>query len=107
MPLDITITNEQKVLVTVSPMTAGGRPAQIDGVPSVSVQTGASTVETTSNPNAFYLISSDNPGDSIFLVQCDADLGEGVQTIADTINLHVSGAAAVNLGLTAAPPELK
>jgi len=37
------------------------------------------------------------------LVDADADLGQGVEDVADTITLHVEGAKAVNLGLLAGP----
>lgn len=100
MAVDITITNEQKIPVTLAPVTAAGKPATLDGVPKWSVVSGDGTLVTTPDGMGADLVSSDTPGDTVYLVEADADLGEGVETIADTINLHVQGARAANLGLT-------
>lgn len=100
MPLNTTITNEQKITgCSITPTTTSGRPAQIDGSVSVSVVSGDSTA-TVTGPLTFDVISSDTPGDTTFLVEADADLGAGVVTIQDTITLTVSGAQAANVGLT-------
>jgi hypothetical protein len=53
------------------------------------------------------LISSDDPGDTDFLVKADADLGEGVVEISDIIRLSVSGAQAANLGISLGEPTPK
>lgn len=107
MPLDLTITNEQEVDVTVTPVTETGKPAKLDGKPSVSVISGNSTFTQSDDGLTITLRSSDDPGDTDFLVKADADLGEGVQEISDTIRLHVSGAQAANLGLVAGTPRAK
>ena len=44
--IEQTITTEQKVAVTLAPMTAAGNPAQVDGTPSWYVQSGDATIET-------------------------------------------------------------
>ena len=109
MPLEVACTNEEKVAITASPQTITGRAAQIDGVLRVTVQSGEGTFEepTTEAPNTFKVVSGDNPGDTVYLVEADADLGEGVETISDTVTLTVSGARAQNFGLTAGTPEPK
>jgi hypothetical protein len=99
--LELTITNEQKIPVTLAPTTAAGKPAELDGPAKFSVISGSSTVVAGEDGKSAELISSDTPGDTVFLVEADADLGEGVETISDTITLHVAGARAANLGLTA------
>ncbi len=105
MPLELTITNAQKVDVTARPTTGSGKPAKLDGALTVSVQSGDSTVtQDPASPLMFTLVSSDTPGDTVYLVDGDADLGSGVEDIQDTITLHVTGENAKNLGLTAAPP---
>ena len=105
--LELSISNEQKILVTVGPTTDTGKPAKIDGVPTWTVQSGESVVSVAEDGMSAYLISSDTPGDSVFLVEADADLGEGIETISDIITLHVTGAGAKNLGLVAGTPEAK
>lgn len=107
MPLEISITNEQKVTVTLKPVTATGKPAPLDGVPTWTIQTGDSTVVPAADGLSASLVSSDSPGDTVYLVEADADLGSGTETIADTIRLSVIGARAANLGLVAGDPEPK
>jgi hypothetical protein len=105
--LEITITNEQQVNVTLHPVTATGRPAQVDGAPTWEVVTGNGTVNPAADGLSADLISSDDPGDTDYLVKADADLGEGVIEISDIIRLHVSHANAANLGLVAGDPTPK
>jgi hypothetical protein len=108
MPLEITMTNEEKVRVTARPTTTTGRPASLDGPVRATVVSGNATAEPDPNdPNTVVLISSDDPGDTSFLIEADADLGTGVVLIQDTVTLHVNGAQASNLGITAGTPEPK
>lgn len=108
MPVEVTITNEQKIKATLNPKTATGRPAQLEaGKTEWSVVSGDSTVSPSADGLSADLISSDTPGDTVYLVTADADLGEGVENISDTITLHVAGAKAQNLGLTLGSPEAK
>lgn len=104
--LELTCTNEEKIKITVNPVTTAGKPTPLDGAIAVSIQGGDGTVALIDN-NSFYVISGDNPGDTSFLVSGDTDLGEGIETISDIILLHVLGAKASSLGLVAGAPELK
>lgn len=105
--VEISISNEQKIKVTLAPVTAGGKAAQLDGIPKWEIVNGASTVEPAADGLSCYLISSDVPGDTVVSVSADADLGDGVENIADTITLHVLGAKAQNLGLLVGTAEPK
>lgn len=107
MPLEIKITNEQQVGVTLTPVTDTGRPAKLDGMPAWSVITGNSQVVVSDDGLSATLVSADDPGDTEVLVKADADLGEGIEEISDIIKLSVVGATAKNLGLKAAAPEPK
>ena len=101
------ITNEQKIKVTVQPVTEAGNPAQIDGAPTFEVVDGDATVESVEGePNSAYLVSGE-VGVSTIRVSADADLGEGVQTIQEDVTLNVVQATANNLGVVAGAPELK
>jgi len=104
---ETTITNEQKVNVTLNPVTDTGKPAKLDGAPVWSVVSGDSTVVPAADGLSADLVSSDTPGDTVFLVDGDADLGSGVEDIQETITLHVSGANAKNLGITFGKPVAK
>ena len=105
--LDLTVSNEQQIEVTIVPVTATGKPAKLDGIPSWTVTSGRGTAEVAEDGLSAFLVSSDEPGDTNYLVEADADLGEGVETISDIIQLHVTGANASNLGLVAGAPVAK
>lgn len=107
MPVAVTITNEQKVTATLVPVTDTGKPAKLDGVPTWEVASGNSTVVPAADGLSAELISADDPGDTVYLVKADADLGSGVVEISDTITLTVEGALATNLGLAISAPVPK
>lgn len=107
MPLELKITNEQQIKVTLTPKTDTGKPATLDGKPSWSIVSGNSVVNVSEDGLSATLVSSDDPGDTEVLVKADADLGEGVEEISDVIKLSVVGATAKNLGLAAGAPEAK
>lgn len=105
--MELSCTNEEKILVTVNPITGAGKPAPLDGPVKVTKQAGDGDVIIQPDGNSFYVISGDNPGDTAYLVEGDADVGAGVETIADNIILHVAGAKAKSFGMTAGTPEPK
>lgn len=107
MPVEISITNEQKVKATLTPTTDTGKPAKLDGAPSWAVISGNSQVVVAEDGLSADLVSADDPGDTTILIKADADLGEGVIEISDTITLTVVGATAKNLGITLGTPEPK
>lgn len=105
--LTVVINNEEKVTVTLQPMTASGNPALLDGVPSWSQVSGDATFNVSADGLSIELVSSDAPGVSEFAVTADADLGEGVKQLNDGITLVVVSAEATSLGLFAGAPVLK
>jgi hypothetical protein len=107
MPVAVTITNEQKVTASLAPVTDTGKAAKLDGAPVWSVVTGTGTVVPAADGLSAELISGDDPGDTQYLVKADADLGQGVVEISDTIDLTVQGALATNLGIAISAPVPK
>lgn len=107
MPIERTITNEQKIRVTANPMTAAGNPAPIDGPIRATVISGDGSTLDGSSALEVQLLSGALPGDTTFLVEADADLGAGIVLIQDTVTLHVTGAQAAALGLSVGEPETK
>jgi hypothetical protein len=103
MPLDVTMTTEEKVQVTVSPVTATGQPATLDGPVSFTVIVGDCTIEPIDALSA-YIVSGSALADSLVQVSADADLGSGVQTVEDAVTVHVHGAMATSLGMSAGTP---
>jgi hypothetical protein len=106
-----TITNEQKIKITINPTTAAGNPAQVEegSVKFENTTEGSDvTVEAVEGePNSAYLVSGTNEGVANIRVSADADLGEGVATIEDNVTLTVVPATADTLGLLSGEPELK
>ena len=103
----ITITNEEKVLVTLAPTTAAGNPATLDGVPTWTVIEGDATLEVSEDGLSSFLVSGNADVNSKIEVTADADLGEGVVTLTDVIDLAVVAAQASVLGLVTDTAILK
>ena len=105
--MELNVTNEEKILVSCNPVTLAGNPVTLDGTIVVSLQSGDGNFEVQPDGKSVFLISGLLPGDSTFIIQADADLGEGVENISDVIVLHVAGAKAASFGLVAGTPVLK
>lgn len=109
--LTVNLTTEQQVLVTLSPKTATGKPAKLDGVPTWVLQDGDATIVVASDGLSATLVSEDalgpGLGESHFLVSADADLGQGIDTITDIITLVVTNPKATDLGFTVSAPTSK
>lgn len=101
--LELDITTEQKRNVVITPRTAVGNPASLDGAPSWTVASGNCTLEIAPDGLSADIISADTPGESMIVIEADADLGAGFVPISDSIKMVVNGAMAVSLGLTAGP----
>ena len=105
--MELNVTNEEKILVSCNPVTLAGNPVTLDGAIIVSLQSGDGNFEVQPDGKSVFLISGLLPGDSTFIIQADADLGEGVENISDVVVLHVAGAKAASFGLVAGVPVLK
>lgn len=105
--MEIRLTDEQKVTVTLTPTTSKGKPVKVDGVPVWTVQSGNSTVVPAADGFSAVVTSEDQPGVTVINVSADADLGEGVQPITDVLNVTVVDPQASNLGVTVGTPEDK
>lgn len=107
MPLNIALTNEQKILVTLAPTTESGNAATLDGEPTWTVTEGDATVDVQPGGLSAYVVSG-NPGASTVTVTADADLdAEETRELSDTIAVNVSAAEAAGLGLTMGAAEPK
>lgn len=103
----VNLTNEQKVQITLAPVTGAGHPAQLDGKPAWNVLSGNGTVEPSEDGKSATLVSSDDVGDTEIEISADADLGEGIVPITGNITMHVVSATAQSLGMSAGVPENK
>jgi hypothetical protein len=105
MPIEVTMTTEEQVRLSITPVTPGGQPAPIDGQAQWSVQ-GAGTVESIDATSAWYKAST-TVGDAVVTVAADADMGQGVVNLADTATIHVQTPMATQLGMAADAPVLQ
>src|ERR1043165_893472 len=103
MPLELTLTTEQKQHVKLTPKTAAGNPASVDGAPAWSVISGPGTIVADADGLGAFIVTPDDADGTptIYQVSADADLGEGVTTITDTITLTTTHPQATSLGLAA------
>lgn len=101
-----TITTEQKLTLTLAPRTAGtssnpdGNPANVDGAPVWEVTGGDITITPSADGLSCEVLPGAQDTNSVITVTADADLGEGVTSIIDTVDVAVVAASASRLGLT-------
>lgn len=110
--MDFQSTTDEKVLVRLEPKTAAGSPAKVDGKPEWSVEAeGGGTTDVTVEPSkdglSAYYISGTTPGNYVWRVKADADMGEGVRHIEEFGTYTVVDAQAEALNATAGTPEPK
>ena len=105
MPAQVNLSTDQKVKVTLAPVTATGGPATLDGEPEWTVESGDCTVVPEPGGLSAYIHCGPTIGASVIKVAADADLGAGVRTIEDLVNVEVTNAEAAALGLTVGAPE--
>lgn len=102
----ISMTNEEKRLVTVQPKTSAGNDAPVDGAATFSVTAGTCTITQVDALSA-YVVSGVDPGDATVTMSVDADLGAGIVPVVDTMTVHVTSASAASLDVLVGEPELK
>jgi hypothetical protein len=104
---EATITNEQKIAFALNPITESGNVAPLDGPPRLSVVSGDGAFNLAEDGLSGELISTDTPSDTTYLLEADADLGEGTELIQETILIHTAGAKAKNFGFAFSTPVPK
>ena len=85
----ITITDKQKVALTLIPKTKAGNLAKIDGMPAWGVDD-VSIISLSVSPDGLSAVASSNsPGNTIIFVLADADLSSGIKEILGEIEINV------------------
>ena len=98
----------EKVPVSVTPVTAAGNPAKVDGNPVwYSSDESVLTVEADATGLKAYVISTGKLGTAQVNVKADADIGDGVKEIVGTLDVEVQASEAVSLGVNAGAAEPK
>jgi hypothetical protein len=102
------LTDEQKVQLSIQPVTAAGNPAAVDGVPVWSVSDATIlTLDVAADGMSAWAISAGPLGTSQVSVTADADLGAGIRNISAVLDVQVVAAEAVAMAITAGAPVLK
>ncbi len=98
------MTNEQKITASVSPKTAGGHDAPIDGVVTFT-SSDESVVSIVVIDDKSASLVAVGPGVAQITASFDADLGEGVRTIEASGAMEVVAAEATTGEITFGEPE--
>ncbi len=104
----LVLTDIQKVKLSISPKSAAGNPAPVDGVPSWSVSDASvASIVVADDGLSAEVLTTGVLGFVQVTVDADADLGEGVETITGVLDIEVKASAAVTLDIGAGAPENK
>lgn len=95
----VTSNNEEKVVISLAPVTAAGNPAPLDGMPTWTVTSGDATLEVAEDGMSCTMLSGAANVINEISVSADADLGEGIRSISETIVYTVTPAEAATLGI--------
>lgn len=97
------------VTATIAFVTAGGKPAKVDGAPTWSADNAAvvDSITIAEDGMSATVHITDTPGAANLTVSADVDLGEGVQTqlFVDTISVIPSEAASATFTFGAVTPD--
>ncbi len=104
----LVLTDVQKVSLAIAPKSAAGNPAPVDGVPTWSSSDESVLVLTVSDDGlSAEAETTGKLGTAQVNVSADADLGDGVKTIAGVLDIEVKASEAVTLDISAGTPTDK
>lgn len=104
----LVLTDVQKVQLSISPTSAAGNPAPVDGVPVWASSDETVLVVTASEDGmSAEAVTTGKLGKAQVNVSADADLGEGVKTITGVLDVEVKVSEAVSLTVSAGTPTDK
>lgn len=103
------LTDEQEVEVSVTPLTAAGNAAKLDGAVIWSSSDDAVvTVVAAEGDSLHATVRTVGPVGVVQIVaRGDADLGAGTREIMATLDVEVVAAEAVSVGIVAGAPRIK
>lgn len=106
--MSLILTDVQKVELSISPTSAAGNPAPLDGAPVWSSSDESVLVVTASEDGlSAVAVTTGKLGRAQVNVSADADLGEGVKTITGVLDVEVRVSEAVSLAVSAGSPTDK
>lgn len=99
------MTDSQQVKVTVAAVDKKGKAARVaDPVWSSTDDTVAVVTQDSTDPLSALVVAG-NPGVAQVKCTADADLGDGVRNVEATLDLSITGGAAVGFTITPGPVE--
>lgn len=104
----LVLTDIQKVSLSITPTSAAGNPAPVDGAPVwTSSDESVLTVTASEDGLSAEAVTTGKLGVAQVSVSADADLGEGVTTITGVLDVEVKASEAVSLAVSAGTPTNK
>ena len=102
------LNDEQRVSLSISPLTAAGNAAKLDGIPVWSASD-SNVISLVVSADGLSAVASAAGalGTSQVSVTADADLGAGVRQLTALLDVQVIAAEAFTLSINAGAPELK
>lgn len=101
----VTITDTQKVLVSIEALDAKGNPATLDGIPVWTVSDSSIiTAEIAADGLSAQIIAGNVLGNAQVSITADADLGAGFTPITGLLDVTVIGGEAVTLAVSVGVP---
>jgi hypothetical protein len=102
-----TISQDQKLRIRLNPKTDKGKPSRVDGTPTWESSDEAVVTAEPQDNGLSCIVVAQGPGTARVTVTADVDLGPGVQTLTDTVEITVSEPFATDLGVAIEEPTLK
>ncbi len=98
------LRDDQKVLLTIAPVDAKGKPALLDGAPVWASSDETVVVVVAASDGLSAVASGVSPGTGRVVVTADADLGSGVTPLTGSLDFNITAGQATAITITAAPP---
>lgn len=99
------MTSVQKATLTLDPRDAKGHPAALDGAPSWTVADPTVATVEVADDGLSAVVVAQGVGVTQVNVVADAKIGPEVKELAGVLEVQVSAAEAVTLGISASTPE--
>lgn len=105
--MSFTLTDVQKVSLSIAPVDAAGNPAPVETVAWTSSDEKVLTVVAAADGLSAVATAVGPLGTAQVTVSADAQIGDGVTTITGVLDVNVVASQATALGITAGAAEPK
>ena len=98
------LRDDQKVLLTIQPVDAKGKPALVDGAPTWASSDETVVTLEVATDGMSAVASGVTPGAARVVVTADADLGSGVTPLSGSLDFTITAGNAVSITITPGTP---